>query len=535
MPYSSAFQDSLRKLATTRNNRKNQEIPRLSYQEREDLLSKYHPDFRAQVMVQLKIGPNKGQKVPKELAALLHSSSRLNLKNIGLQKADYQVDVLVIGGGGAGVTAALSAQEKKADVLLASKLRIGDANTTMAEGGMAAALKEADPPDVHFIDQIGGGHFFNDPDLVKTMVKDAPQIIDWFIDLGVLFDRESNGELKVSAAGGHSRKRIISCKDYTGLEIMRVLKDEIKNKKIPMLEFSPAVELLLDKQGSCAGAVLCNLDTDEYIIVRAKSVILTTGGIGRLHIQQFPTTNHYGATADGLIMAYRAGAKILHMDSIQYHPTGVSWPEQLLGQLITEGMRGHGAQLVNAQGERFINELECRDTTASAIIRECTNRKNGIRTPTGMDGVWLDTPLIPGVEKHFIGIYQRFSKYGIDITKEPILVFPTQHYQNGGLKINRDGETQVNGLFAAGEVAGGVQGKNRLGGNSLSDIFVFGRRAGCKAAEMALEKDHGRNVHLNHVSQYESRLKELDLNGEEKSPLLIPDYIRPETKARKYY
>jgi aspartate oxidase len=349
-------------------------------------------------------------------------------------------------------------------------------------------VRPDDNPYMHFLDTIGGGHYTNVPEIVRALVLDGPEVADWLMDLGVMFDFEEDGTLKVNHCGGHSRKRMLSCKDLTGLELMRVLRDEIKNREIPYMEFTPAVEILLDDEGHCAGAVLYNMETEEFFTVKAKAVILASGGIGRLHIQQFPTTNHYGATADGLVIAYRAGAELIHMDSIQYHPTGVVWPEQLLGQLITEVMRGHGAQLVNVDGNRFINELECRDTCASACIRECVDRKKGVVTPTGMEGVWLDTPLIPGIDKHFVGIYQRFKKYNIDISQEPILIFPTQHYQNGGLKITPHGETTVPGLYAAGEVSGGVQGKNRLAGNSLLDIFVFGRRSAKHAMQVAGKK-----------------------------------------------
>ena len=533
MAYPQDFQESLAKLESGRPFRLGQDIPRLIEEERGRLIADYHPDSRPEAMEELRLGANRGQRVPREFARVVEAYSLLTPDRLNLKEPDYQVDMLVVGGGGAGCAAALTAQSLGANVLLATKLRLGDANTLMAEGGMCAPIRPGDSPYRHFLDTMGGGHYTNVPEIVKALVLDGPGVADWLLDLGVMFDFEEDGALKVNHCGGHSRKRMLSCKDLTGLEIMRVLRDEIQNRQIPYMEFSPVVEILLEEGGRCGGAVLYNLETEEFYTVRAGAVILASGGIGRLHIQDFPTTNHYGATADGLVIAYRAGAELLHMDSIQYHPTGVVWPEQMLGQLITEVMRGHGAHLVNVEGERFINELECRDTCASACIRECVERKRGVVTPTMMEGVWLDTPMIQGVEKHFVGIYQRFNKYGIDIRREPILIFPTQHYQNGGLKITPHGETTVEGLYAAGEVSGGVQGKNRLAGNSLLDLFVFGRRSARRAVEgltpgaVALTPEH--------IHGYHKELTGLGVEKSRKSPLLLPDYIRVETKARKCY
>lgn len=537
--YPPELRASIRRLEETRPQRLKQEIPRLTAEEKDQLLRQCHPDFRPEGLRELKVGPNRGERVVNELADLLEARSRLDPDRVDLSSSDYQVDILVIGGGGGGATAALIAQEQGARVLLATKLRLGDSNTIMAEGGIAAATKPNDSPYRHYLDTIGGGRFANKRELVKALVHDAPLIVEWLKELGAMFDTEPNGEFFVSFAGGHTRRRVHSCKDLSGLEFMRVLRDELQNREIGVLEFSPAVELLLDADGVCNGAVLLNLDTGEHLVVTAKAVILATGGIGRLHINQFPTTNHYGATADGLVMAYRAGAKLLHMDAIQYHPTGVAWPEQMLGQLITEAMRGNGAQLVNAKGERFINELETRDVTSSAIIRECRERGLGVKTPTNMEGVWLDAPLIDIIggkgklDRIFAGIVRRFSEYGIDVHKDPILVFPTQHYQNGGVEIDECGRTQVPGLYAAGEVAGGVQGRNRLGGNSLVDIFVFGRRAAMAAAEYAKQAKPG-PPSLDHVRRYHQELMEGGVTCERKAPLLLPDYTRPELKLRKY-
>ena len=235
------------------------------------------------------------------------------------------------------------------------------------------------------------------------------------------------------------RKRMASCRDYTGAIILRTLMDEVRNlpDKITVLEFMPIVELIMDSKGRCAGGVLYNIETEEYFTVKAKATIIATGGYGRLHIRGFDTTNHYGATGDGLVIAYRAGAKLMYMDSVQYHPTGSVFPEQIAGFLITEKIRGAGGQPLNIDGELFVFPREPRDVESSAIIRECVETKKGITTPSGRVGVWLDSPLIEMLQgdgyihKQFPAMLRQFIRYGIDITKEPMLVFPSLHYQNG--------------------------------------------------------------------------------------------------------
>lgn len=540
MSYPESMRKSIAKVNASRHERIQQSFPLLSYEEKTRLLETYHPDYNLQKKRKLRLGPNEGDLVPQELASILEGEPLIDPDYIDLELVDYQTDVLIIGGGGAGASAALIAAQEGAEVLLSTKLRLGDSNTIMAEGGIGAATEPSDSPFLHYLDTIGGGGFTNIPDLVEALVLEAPLVIEWLEELGVMFDRKEDGSILTHAPGGHSRRRSHSCKDLTGLEVMRVLRDEIRNRNINVLEFSPAVELILDHDGKCTGAILYNLDTQNYLVVRAKAVILATGGMGRLHINKFPTSNHYGATADGLVMAYRSGAELLYVDAVQYHPTGVAWPEQMLGLLITEALRAHGANLVNADGEIFINNLETRDAVASAIIRECNERKKGIRTPTNMVGVWLDTPMIDLIggqgkmERQFAGITKRFANYDIDVTKEPILVYPTQHYQNGGIKINANTESTVPGLFVAGEASGGVHGRNRLGSNSLLDIFVFGRRAGFNAANYAKHAKLGR-PNLDHVKEYKNQLNKQGLGGKIKSPILIPDYVNPDIRKIKYY
>lgn len=540
MPYPESMRPSLRLLEATRPQRMRESFPRMTPEEKTALLQAFHPDFRADGMREIRVGPNRGDRTPHEFADQLEARSRIDPDQIDLERIDHDVDVLVIGGGGGGSTAALIAQEHGARVLLATKLRHGDSNTTMAEGGIAAASHRHDSPYLHYLDTMGGGRYMNKPELVQALVMDAPIVLDWLLRLGVMFDREPDGTLICSLAGGQSRKRIHSAKDYSGLEMMRVLRDECRNRGVPVLEFSPAVELIVDERGCCAGAVLYSFDTARYLIVRARTVVLATGGIGRLHIQGFPTTNHYGATADGLVIAYRAGARLLYMDAIQYHPTGAAWPEQMLGWLCTEALRGTGAHLVNVEGKRFINELETRDATSSAIIREVDHRGKGVQTPAGNHGVWLDTPMIDmlggegKIHRLFAGLERRFKSYGIDMTREPLLVYPTQHYQNGGVEmVDAEGRTTVPNLFVAGEVGGGVQGRNRLGGNSLVDIFVFGRRAGRAAALQAKEVEPAR-LTLDHVREYHRQLSDAGIMNGKVSPLLLPDYttVQPASAAR---
>ena len=373
-----------------------------------------------------------------------------------------------------------------------------------------------------------------------TLVTQAPSVIQWLEGLGVMFDKKPDGNLKVFHLGGMSRKRDHVAADITGTEIMRTIRDEARNREgIQVLEFSPVVELVLNEQGHCAGAILYNLETEEYFLVRAKAVILATGGSGRLHIGGFPTTNHYGATGDGLVLGYRAGVGVCFLHTTQFHPTGAIFPEQAEGLLISEKFRGAGVHLLNIDGEQFVCETEPRDACASSIIRECTQTGKGVITPAGKIGVWLDTPMIDLIHgegvlaKQFVGKYKLFKRYGIDITKEPILVYPTLHYQNGGLKFNGKGETTVLGLYAAGEVTGGVHGENRLGGNSLMDVLVFGRIAGKNAALYAKEQAKEGRLSLDHVRKYHRELKEVAIDRKRISPMLLPDYSNPWVREKQ--
>ncbi|MGQ4832576.1 MAG: FAD-binding protein [Candidatus Asgardarchaeia archaeon] len=531
--YPEYMRESIEMVEKTRERRLKEVFRRLTAEEKEDLLEKFHPDYRPEGKRSLKIGPNKGDLVPHEVADILEAHSVIDPDEIDLSQVDFDVDILIIGGGGAGTVAALWANEEgipAENILIVTKLRHGDANSIMAQGGIQAADRPEDSPYLHYLDVIGGGHFANKPELVRALVTDALEIIRWHEELGVMYDKDENGEFIENPGGGTCRKRLHSAKDYTGLEIFRVIRDEARNREIPVLEFTPAVELIKDDKGQVAGAVLYNMETRQYYVARAKVTILTTGGFGRLHIQGFPTTNHYGATADGLVMAYRAGAKLRDMDSCQYHPTGAAYPEQIVGLLITEKVRGLGAQLVNKYGEQFVYPLEARDIEAAAIIRECYERNNCVITPTGMRGVWLDSPMIEiikgegTIKKALAAMYRMFQRFGIDMTQDPILVFPTLHYMNGGVEINEKAQSSVPGLFAAGEVTGGVHGKNRLMGNSLLDYNVFGRRAGIYAAKRVKRGVTVGKLTLQHIIDYEKMLEEAGIKTDRRTPILLPDY-----------
>ncbi len=527
--YSEKFQASLKAVEDAREKNIALEPDRMTAEQKEDLLAKFHPDYKQEEFTILKIGPNKGDKVPNELAEMLQAHSRITADSVDLSKPDYETDVLIIGGGGAGSSAAIEAHRAGADVMIVTKLRIGDANTMMAEGGIQAADKPNDSPAIHFVDAFGGGHFAAKRELLSKLVCDAPEAIAWLSDLGVEFDKEADGTMVTTHGGGTSRKRMHAAKDYSGAEIMRTLRDEVINCGIPVVDFTSAVELILDDKGNAAGAVLMNMETKELLVAKAKTVIIATGGAGRMHYQGFPTSNHYGATADGLVLGYRVGARLLYAETLQYHPTGAAYPEQIFGALVTEKVRSLGAKLVNANGEAFMHPLETRDVSAASIIRECSERGNGVDTGSGQ-AVWLDTPMIEKIggegtiEKRIPAMMRMFEKYGIDIRKEPILIYPTLHYQNGGLDISADCmTTNINNLFVAGEAVGGIHGKNRLMGNSLLDIIVFGRSAGISAAKASKDANVGA-LTLAHIEKFEKEITDAGIETDTVSPKLLPNY-----------
>jgi len=545
--YTPEMLEQIKRVEASRPERLNQSragksFPAMSMDQRDEVLNAYHPDYPEEGRRPLGLGPNQDEVYPEELVDLLESRSMLESVSVDVSQADLETDILVIGGGGGGTAAALAAAGEGNQVLLATKLRHGDSNTVMAEGGIQGADQEPDSPYFHYLDVIGGGHFKNEPSLVAAMTNDAPLIIEWLESLGMMFDKHPDGRMQVRHGGGTSRKRMHSAGDMTGAEIMRVVRDEARNRadQIQVLEFSPAVELLMDDDGRRAGAILHNLETATFQVVKAKAVIIATGGTGRLHYRGFACTNHYGATGDGLVMAYRAGAKLGFMESVQYHPTGTAYPEQNVGLLVTEKVRGLGGQLLNIDGEQFVFPLEPRDVESAAIIRECTGRGTGIRTPTGRLGVWLDSPLIDllhgagTVQRELPAKYIQFKRFGIDIAKVPMLVYPTLHYQNGGIAINDRAESTIPGLYAAGETTGGVHGHNRLMGNSLLDILVFGRRAGLSAASAIADGVVPGAPNMAHLKNYGKALADAGLDRGVLSPMILPNYATDDILEKRW-
>jgi len=540
--YPEYMRESIKLVERTRPERIGKLPPQMTPEEREEILSRYHPDYVPGGKRRIKIGPNRGDIAPNEVVDLLEAYPVIDPEEIDLSEVDYEPDILIIGGGLAGTSAALLANDygiPAEKILLTNKLRHGDANSMMAQGGTQAADRPEDSPVIHYIDGLGGGHFTNKPDVLRALVEDAPLVMQWLEKLGAIFDKDPDGNFMELTGGGTSRRRMHACRDYTGMEELRVLRDEFRNRKIPVLEFYAAVELITNSENKVAGAVLWGLETGEYKIVKAKATILATGGFGRLHIRGFPTTNHYGATCDGVVLAYHVGAKLRDADTVQYHPTGAAYPQQIIGLLLTEKLRTSGAQPVNKDGEAFVFPLEPRDVEASAFIRECYTRDKGMVTPTGMRGIWLDTPLIDIIngkgrtERSFPAMVRMFKRFGVDMIKDPVLVFPTLHYQNGGVETDPEGKTNIEGLFVAGEISGGVHGKNRLMGNSTLDCLVFGRRAGMYSAEyVKLAKSNGK-LSLEHVKKYVNMVKEAGIKSERKAPILLPEYRGRAVLARK--
>ncbi len=403
---------------------------------------------------------------------------------------EHGYDVLVIGAGGAGLRAAVAGGQAGVSVGLVCKSLLGKAHTVMAEGGIAAALGNVDPKDtweVHFADTMRGGQRLNDYRMVEIFAREAPERVYELERWGGLFDRTPDGRILQRPFGAHTYRRLCHVGDRTGLELIRTLQDKVVHGGVQVHMEVTLTRLLLDAE-RVAGAFGYRREDGRYVLFRAKAVVLATGGWGKVYKV---TSNSWECTGDGCAMAYEAGAELMDMEMVQFHPTGMVWPPGVRGILVTEAVRGEGGILRNAQGERFMErydpkkmELSSRDVVARAIYREV---QAGRGTPHA--GAYLDVSHRGAefIKKKLPSMYEQFLKLAdIDITRSPMEVAPTVHYVMGGVRVEAGtGATTVPGLYAAGEVAAGLHGANRLGGNSLSDLLVFGKRAGEHAAQYA--------------------------------------------------
>jgi succinate dehydrogenase / fumarate reductase flavoprotein subunit len=438
-----------------------------------------------------------------------------------------EYDVLVIGAGGAGLRAAVEAAANGAGVGLICKSLLGKAHTVMAEGGIAAALSNVDERDnwkVHFTDTMRGGQYLNNWRMAEIHAKEAPARVRELEAWGALFDRTKDGKILQRNFGGHKYPRLAHVGDRTGLEMIRTLQDFSVHQQITVhMEFT-IISLLRDET-RITGAIGYERERGRFYVFKAKSIILATGGIGRAYKI---TSNSWEYTGDGLALAYHAGADLMDMEFVQFHPTGMVWPPSVQGILVTEGVRGEGGVLLNNDNRRFMfddipelyksqtadneeegwkytqgdrnarrpPELLTRDHVARCIVREIREGRGSPHKGVFLDISWIKEK-IPNseelIKKKLPSMYHQFKKLAdIDITKEPMEVGPTTHYMMGGIKVDADTQmSTVSGLFAAGECAAGLHGANRLGGNSLSDLLVFGKRAGEYAAKFATENSHG--------------------------------------------
>jgi succinate dehydrogenase / fumarate reductase flavoprotein subunit len=406
------------------------------------------------------------------------------------QYETHEHDVLIIGAGGAGLRAALGAMAEGAKVGVVCKSLLGKAHTVMAEGGIAAAMANVDTADdwrTHFRDTMRGGKLLNNWRMAQIHAQEAPDRVRELEQWGALFDRTQEGQILQRAFGGHTFRRLCHVGDRTGLEMIRTLQDRGVQLGIDVY-MECAITRLLKDGDRVTGAFGYWREQGRFVVFRAKSIVLATGGIGKAWKI---TSNSWEYTGDGMALAYDAGAELMDMEFVQFHPTGMVWPPGVQGILVTEAVRGEGGVLRNKLGQRFMEkydpkkmELSTRDVVARAIYTEV---REGRGTEHG--GAYLDISLKPAeyVKKKLPSMYHQFKELAdVDITKGPMEVGPTCHYMMGGIRVDAEAaQSSVAGLFAAGEAAAGLHGANRLGGNSLSDLLVFGRRAGLAAAEHA--------------------------------------------------
>lgn len=439
-------------------------------------------------------------------------------------------DLLIIGAGGSGLRAAVEALNAGVKVTILSKSLLGKAHTVMAEGGIAASLGDVDPEDnwkVHFKDTMVEGVYLSDWRLVEKLAKEAPDRVYELERMGALFDRTPEKKIMQRAFGAHTYRRLCHVGDKTGLELLRTLEDKIIHSENVKVMDEVFVTKLIKMNDKVIGAIALDMKKGEFIAVNSKATIIAGGGCGRIYEV---TSNSWESTGDGIALAFDAGAEMMDMEMMQFHPTGMVWPPGVRGLLVTEGVRGEGGLLYNTKGERFMlryspqkKELDARDVVARSIYNEI---QEGRGTEHG--GVFLD---ISYKGKDFImkklpGMYMQFKEFaGVDITKEKMEVAPTTHYYMGGIKVDPEtNSTNVNGLFAVGEAAAGVHGANRLGGNSLADLLVFGKYVGINAAAYAKKTDL-RRIPENEIKEEVKRVSEF-INPNGINPYSLTEKLR---------
>ena len=441
-------------------------------------------------------------------------------------------DVLIIGAGGAGLRAAVSATQRGLSVGIVTKSLLGKAHTVMAEGGMAAALGNVDSDDSwrqHFIDTMRSGKFINNWRMAEIHAKESPDRVYELEQWGALFNRTPEGKISQRPFGGHTYRRLAHVGDRTGLELIRTMQEKAlaTDAKVYM---ETTVTKLLKNNGRVVGALAYTRESGKFVHFKAKAVVMATGGWGRIFKV---TSNSWEGTGDGVVLSYDAGADLVDMEMMQFHPTGMVWPPGVRGLLVTEGVRGEGGLLRNSEGKRYMEnydpqkmELSTRDVVARANYTEV---QEGRGSEHG--GVYLDITHLgyDGIMKKLPTMYEQFKNLAdIDISREPMEVFPTVHYTMGGVKVEPETcESSVPGLFAAGEVAGGLHGANRLGGNSLSDLLVFGRRAGEGASDYVEQSTHSSEIEEEEILTEIGRVLEpLEKREEGESPYLIQQELQ---------
>jgi fumarate reductase (CoM/CoB) subunit A len=443
-----------------------------------------------------------------------------------MEREIHECDVLVIGSGGAGCRAAIEARKFNLDVVIVSKgLSFKSGCTTLAEGGYNAAfgyVDSEDNVDAHFNDTMKGGAYLNDMGLVRILVDEAQDRLIELESYGAIFDRQDSGKLNQRPFGGQSFRRTCFQGDRTGHEMMMALKEEVTRQKIHTFDEVMITSLIMDNGNSkVIGACGVSLRNSRFIIFKSKSTVIASGGAGWLYPV---TSNAIQKTGDGYSLAYAAGADLVDMEQIQFHPTGMLYPESRRGVLVTEAVRGEGGKLFNVNMERFMErydergELATRDVVARAIYNEI---REGRGTSNG--GVYLDVTQLPNevVEEKLETMLLQFMDVGVDIRNEAMEVAPTAHHFMGGARIKPGCETTVKNLYAAGEVTGGIHGANRLGGNALADTQVFGKRAGESAAKNALNNELEYNE--SYVNVEENRILKLFKTGD-----IYPHQIKTE-------